>query len=69
MDDQRRSGGLASFFRKLWQRVWYCPRGKHRRDLRQVRASGETYVSRCVGCSVPMIRKSKRNWIVDTRGA
>jgi len=69
MEEHRTSRGIGSLLSRLWQRIWLCPRGKHHRDLKRVRPQGETYVSRCRGCAVPMIRKSKRNWIVDTRSA
>lgn len=69
MSNGEHSGMVASFLGSLWQRVARCPRGKHTRSLKKVHKQGETYVSRCRGCGVAMVRKSKRNWVVDTRSS
>lgn len=66
--DDRKKSAFASAAGKLWQLLAKCPRGKHRRSIKHIRKQGETYVSRCLGCGVPMIRKAKRNWLIDPRG-
>lgn len=67
-DADQAPGGFA-FLRKIWGRLVYCPRGKHRRSIKHVRKSGEQHLSRCHYCGVPMVRVAKRNWIVDQRRA
>jgi hypothetical protein len=44
-----------------------CLRGKHTRAEFAVRPVGDTYESKCAYCHVPMVRLSKRNWIVKPR--
>ncbi len=43
-----------------------CVRGKHERSQKHAQKAddGERYVSVCVYCRVPMVRRAKRDWIV-----
>lgn len=59
--------GLDGLLRRLFGRMFLCPLNKHRRSASEVRQSGDLYVSHCRNCGVPMIRLSKRNWVVDDR--
>lgn len=54
--------------RRIYERLFFCPRGKHSRSFADVRPEGDRYVSKCRGCGTKMVRLSKRNWAVDTRG-
>ncbi|MCZ8036428.1 hypothetical protein [Novosphingobium sp.] len=65
-DADQAPGGL-SLLRKLWGRIAYCPRGKHRRSRRLVRKVDQQHLSRCHYCGIPMVRIAKRNWVVDER--
>lgn len=56
--------GLA---RRLYERLFFCPRGKHERSFSQVRPNGDSYVSNCRGCGVRMVRVAKRKWVIDSR--
>ena len=62
-----RNENTTSLRRKLLNRIFLCPRGKHERSFEHVRRQGDRYVSKCRGCGVPMVRLAKRNWVIDTR--
>lgn len=42
----------------------HCLKGQHARSDFAIRPVRDTYESKCAYCGVPMLRLSKRNWIV-----
>lgn len=63
--NEHENSGLA---RRIYERLFRCPLGKHSRNFEDVRPEGDRFVSKCRGCGVKMLRLSKRNWVVDSRG-
>ena len=59
--------GFLGFVKRAYGRLVDCPRGNHRRSAREAVLSGDEYISSCLNCGVPMVRVSKRNWVVDPR--
>jgi hypothetical protein len=60
-DDKR---GFLRILDSLYGRMFRCPRGKHKRSSSRIRKSGDQYTS---SCRKPMVRLSKRNWVLDDR--
>ena len=65
-DDKR---GFLRILDSLYGRMLRCPRGKHKRSSSHIRKAGDQYTSRCRSCSKPMVRLSKRNWVLGDRRA
>jgi transcription elongation factor Elf1 len=65
-DDKRK---LLRTLGKLYGRMFRCPRGKHKRSRDKIRKTGDKYTSRCRSCGKPMVRLTKRNWVLDDRRA
>ena len=61
--------GALRILDSRYGRMFRCPRGKHKRSSSHIRKSGDHYTSRCRSCRKPMVRLSKRNWVLDDRRA
>jgi transcription elongation factor Elf1 len=67
VEDHQR--GFLRILDSLYGQMFRCPRGKHKRSSSHIRKSGDHYTSRCLSCRKPMVRLSKRNWVLDDRRA
>lgn len=67
VEDHQR--GFLRLLDSLYGQMFRCPRGKHKRSRNHIRKSGDHYTSRCHSCRKPMVRLSKRNWVLNDRRA